>query len=103
MRASRTLSISISPIELREAERLAKRQNRSMSELVGDALRRYRRDAAAGVAALEKVVDKLREEATGNGASGLTHAEIDAEIRAVRRARARKSRVGCIRPLRAPR
>ena len=98
MRASRTLSISISPIELREAERLAKRQNRSMSELVRDALRRYqreqlRRDAATGVATLAKAVDKLREEATRNGASKLTQAEIEAEIRAVRGVRSRKSPV----------
>jgi hypothetical protein len=62
-----------------------------MSELVGDALRRYRREQPRrDTAALAKAVEKLREEAARNGASKLTPAEIDAEIRAVRGARARK-------------
>ena len=41
MRTSRTLSISLPPAQLKDAEKLAKKENRTMSELIREALRRY--------------------------------------------------------------
>jgi CopG family transcriptional regulator/antitoxin EndoAI len=45
MRTSKTLSITLPPEMLSRAERIAKRENRTMSELVREALRRYERTA----------------------------------------------------------
>jgi CopG family transcriptional regulator/antitoxin EndoAI len=44
MRTTRVLSISMPPEMLREAERLAREENRTISELVREALRCYRQD-----------------------------------------------------------
>jgi metal-responsive CopG/Arc/MetJ family transcriptional regulator len=41
MRTSRTLSISMPPAQLKLVERLAKKENRTLSELVREALRQY--------------------------------------------------------------
>jgi CopG family transcriptional regulator/antitoxin EndoAI len=41
MRTSKTLSISLSPAQLKEVEKLAKKENRTLSELIREALRRY--------------------------------------------------------------
>jgi len=45
MRASIATSLSIPPKLLREAERLAKREGRTRSELMREALRRYMADS----------------------------------------------------------
>ncbi len=45
MRASIVTSLSIPPKLLREAERLAKREGRTRSELMREALRRYMADS----------------------------------------------------------
>jgi len=41
MRASKTISISMPPNQLKEMERVAKRENRPLSELVQELFRRY--------------------------------------------------------------
>ena len=41
MRTSKIVSITLPPAMLKEAERLAKKENRTMSELVREALRYY--------------------------------------------------------------
>jgi metal-responsive CopG/Arc/MetJ family transcriptional regulator len=41
MRTTRVLSLSLPPNLIREAERLAKQEGRTKSELFGEALRRY--------------------------------------------------------------
>jgi Arc/MetJ-type ribon-helix-helix transcriptional regulator len=41
MRNSRVLSITIPPAMLKQAERVARKENRTMSELVREALRSY--------------------------------------------------------------
>jgi metal-responsive CopG/Arc/MetJ family transcriptional regulator len=41
MRTTKTLSISLPPAQLKEAEKLAKKENRTLSELVREALRCY--------------------------------------------------------------
>jgi predicted transcriptional regulator len=43
MRTTRTLSVTLPPEMLTRAEKLAKRENRTMSELVREALRQYER------------------------------------------------------------
>jgi metal-responsive CopG/Arc/MetJ family transcriptional regulator len=43
MRTTATLSITLPPAMLKEAARRAKRENRTMSELVREALRQYER------------------------------------------------------------
>jgi metal-responsive CopG/Arc/MetJ family transcriptional regulator len=87
MRATRTLSISINPVQLRQVERLARRECRTMSELVREALRRYEDQQR-----LERVNDALlaalravQEDARRSGASRLSRRQVAAEISAVRR------------------
>ena len=43
MRTSKVVSITLPPAMLKKAERLAKRENRTMSELMREALRHYQR------------------------------------------------------------
>jgi predicted transcriptional regulator len=43
MRTTKTLSVTLPPEMLSRAEKLAKRENRTMSELVREALRQYER------------------------------------------------------------
>jgi metal-responsive CopG/Arc/MetJ family transcriptional regulator len=93
MRTSKTLSISMAPDQLREITKLAKKENRTLSELVREALRRYQenRKPPAGVdfdliAALQVV----QQEAKHVGLDKMTARQIDAEISASRRERRRK-------------
>lgn len=44
MRTSKVVSITLPPAMLANAARLAKREHRTMSELIREALRRYERD-----------------------------------------------------------
>ena len=44
MRTTKILSITLPPAMLKQAERLAKEENRTKSELVREALRRYMQD-----------------------------------------------------------
>jgi predicted transcriptional regulator len=91
MRTSRTLSVSLPPAQLKRAERLAKRENRTLSELVREALRHYEQKQEAPVnydliAALRAVQGSAKRA----GLDKLTEQEIDAEVSAVRRARDKK-------------
>jgi predicted transcriptional regulator len=91
MRTSRTLSVSLPPAQLKRAERLAKRENRTLSELVREALRHYeqKQDAPVNydlIAALRAVQGSAKRA----GLDKLTEQEIDAEVSAVRRARDKK-------------
>ena len=82
MRTSKTLSITLPPEMLSRAERIAKRENRTMSELVREALRRYERTAwwdemnAYGRAKAEEL--------------GLTEADVVPLTKEVRKQRARR-------------
>jgi CopG family transcriptional regulator / antitoxin EndoAI len=84
MRTSKTLSITLPPEMLRRAELLAQRENRTMSELVREALRHYERR-------------KWWEEMNAYGrvraeAAGLTDADVIPLVKEVRKAlRARQS------------
>jgi len=91
MRTSRTLSVSLPPAQRKRAERLAKRENRTLSELVREALRQYEQKREAPVnydliAALRAV----QESAKSAGLEKLTEREIDAEVAAARRERGTK-------------
>jgi predicted transcriptional regulator len=73
MRTTKTLSVTLPPEMLTRAERLAKKEHRTMSELVREALRQYERKTwwdemnaygrataqAAGVKTEEDVVDAI--------------------------------------------
>ena len=89
MRTTRTVSISISPAQLQQVERLAREENRTMSELVREALRRYqeqqiREDAGN---ALLAALRALQQNARRKGTSKLTRRQIRAEITSARRDR----------------
>jgi predicted transcriptional regulator len=93
MRTSRTLSVSLPPAQLKRAERLARRENRTLSELVREALRHYEQKQQAPVnhdliAALRAVQDSARRA----GLDRLTEREIDAEVTASRRERDKKAK-----------
>ena len=63
-----------------------------MSELVGEALRRYEKSArTAAPGTLAEAVSLLREDARAKGTDKLTMREINAEVAAVRRGRRKKS------------
>ena len=85
MRITKTLSVSLPPKQLKEMERTAKKENRTMSELVRELYRRYVADEARREFAIN--LDVLRAAAAGTPASKLTMRQIDAEISAARRAR----------------
>ncbi len=93
MRATRTLSISISPAQLQQAEKLASREHRTMSELVREALRCYQdqRHLARVNTALLAALRALQHEAAAKGAARLTRRQINTEIAAVRRDKAARS------------
>ena len=69
---------------------MAKRQNRTMSELFREAFRRYQEQEHVRKVQLQKLkglFEETRAEAARNGTAELTEAEIDAEIKEHRRSR----------------
>ena len=83
--------MSLPPEQLKRTERLAKRENRTLSELVREALRQYEQKQESPInydliAALRAVQNGARRA----GLDKLTQAEIDTEVRATRRARDKK-------------
>ena len=94
MRTSRTKSISLPPEQLRRVERLAKRENRTISELVREALRHYeqKQEAPAINYDLLAALRAVQENAVKVGLNKMTEAAIDAEVQAVRKQRAKNIR-----------
>jgi len=89
MRTTKVLSITLPEAMLDEAKRLAKKENRTMSELIREALRRYNGSRWLAEA---QVYGEQRAIATGI----LTEADVDRvvhEARAERRALANKTRL----------
>jgi hypothetical protein len=79
------------PAQLRQAERLAKKENRTLSELVREALRQYQKKQESPVntdliAALRAVQDDARR----SGLDKLSQRAINAEISAHRREQLQK-------------
>jgi Arc/MetJ-type ribon-helix-helix transcriptional regulator len=89
MRTTKTLSVSLPPNQLKEMERTAKRENRTMSELIRELYRRYVSDEARRE--FGRALGNLRTEAVKTPAGKLTMRQIDAEIAATRRARRRRT------------
>lgn len=88
MRTSKTISVSLPPLQLKRAEKLARKENRTMSELFREALRQYEQKQETPVnndliAALKAV----QEDAQRAGLDKLSQREINAEIAASRRER----------------
>jgi hypothetical protein len=103
MRTTRSLTISVPPQQLREMERVAKKENRTMSELMRESFRRYQIEQqerqlltnslrARRLAELKEAVDALRQEATAKGLDKITTRQLNAEVDAVRKARASRKR-----------
>jgi predicted DNA-binding protein len=102
-RTTKVYSITMPPELGRQAEQLAKRESRTMSELMREAFRVYQRQAEdrrlladpsrrRNLADLKEALEALRTDAARTGASNMTMRQIDAEIGAARNARARKKR-----------
>jgi Arc/MetJ-type ribon-helix-helix transcriptional regulator len=89
MRTTKTLSVSLPPNQLKEMERTAKKENRTMSELIRELYRRYVSDEARRE--FGRALENLRTEAARTPAGKLTMRQIDAEIAASRRERRRRA------------
>lgn len=91
MRTTKSVSISLPPEQFKIAERLAKKQNRTMSELFREGLRRLEREEKRDInnellAALRAVQAHARRA----GLDRMTAREINAEIAASRRTKTSK-------------
>ena len=94
MRATKVYSITMPPDLAQQAERLARRESRTMSELFREALRRYQeprppvlvapRDFIRKLAPAPEPYKAIREDAKRKGVDKLTMAQIDREVAAVR-------------------
>ncbi len=92
MRTTKVYSITMPPEMARQAERLAKKENRTMSELMREALRRYQqplvvldtREFIRQLAPTPPPYRAIREHARRKGTAKLTLQQIDREVAAVR-------------------
>jgi Arc/MetJ-type ribon-helix-helix transcriptional regulator len=92
MRTTKSVTISLPAEQLKTAERMAKRQNRTMSELFREGLRRLEqeeewRPSPAALAQFGEIVRLIQQDARRAGLDKMTMTEIDAEIAAARKAR----------------
>jgi len=93
MRTSRTLSVSLPPAQLKRAERLARKENRTLSELIREALRYHEQRQQAPINYdLIAALRALQESAKRAGLDKLTEREIDAEVTAYRGERDKKTK-----------
>jgi Arc/MetJ-type ribon-helix-helix transcriptional regulator len=92
MRTSRTLSVSMPPTQLRLVERLAKKENRTRSELVREALRQYHQKQESPVnTELIAALRAVQEDARRSGLDKLPQRAINGEVAAYRRERRLKT------------
>ena len=93
MRNTKVYSITMPPEMAKQAERLARRENRTMSELMREALRRYEqpsvilnlREYVRQIAPTPPALRAMQEDARRKGTDKLSMAQIDREVAAVRR------------------
>ena len=93
MRNTKVFSITMPPEMAKQAERLAKKENRTMSELMREALRRYEqkpvildvREYIRQIAPTPPALEAIQEDAKRKGTDKLTMEQIDREVAAVRR------------------
>lgn len=103
MRTTKFLTISLPPEQLKTAERLARKENRTMSELFREALRRYQhqqewRPSPAALAQFNEIVRLIQQDAKRAALDKMSKREINAEVQAVRkqtRTTARKTTKRC--------
>ena len=100
MRNTKVYSITMPPEMAKHAERLARKENRTMSELMREALRRYEqpavfnlRDYIRQIAPTPPAVRAMQEDAKRKGTDKLTMAQIDREVAAVRRQQVGKKKI----------
>jgi Arc/MetJ-type ribon-helix-helix transcriptional regulator len=99
VRRSKVFSITMPPEMAKQAERLAQKENRSMSELMREAFRRYQQPVSAVdmreyvrmIAPPDPALSAIREEAKRKGTGKLTMRQIDREIKAARRERSKNA------------
>lgn len=90
MRTTENLTISLPPAVKREMERVAKKENRTLSELVRETFRHYQKPSVdvyeliRQIAPVQPETRAMREDAKRAGTDGLTMDEIQREVRAVR-------------------
>ena len=100
MRNTKVYSITMPPEMAKKAERLARKENRTMSELVREALRRYERpevilnlrEYVRQIAPTPPALQGMQEDAKRKGTDKLTMAQIDREVAAVRRQQSGKKK-----------
>lgn len=82
MRTTKTLSISLPPAQLRDVEKLAKKEHRTLSELIREALRRYQ---------IERDMDAFNAYGRAKAAElGITEADVIPLIHQMRKERREK-------------
>jgi len=101
MRTTKNLTVSLPPAMLRDMERTARRENRTLSELIRENYRRAQlaeaeRRLLAGplrashLAQLKQMLGQLRQESKAKGLDKISERQIDAEVQAVRKQRRKK-------------
>src|SRR5437879_5867202 len=99
VRTTKVFSITMPPEMAKQAERLAKKENRTISELMREALRRYQQPPAVldvreyirQLAPTPPAFQAIREQAKRRGTNKLTMQQVDREVTATRRKHARKT------------
>jgi Arc/MetJ-type ribon-helix-helix transcriptional regulator len=99
MRTTKVYSITMPPDMARQAERLAKKENRTMSELMREALRRYQqpsvvldvREYIRQLSPTPQPYQAIRADARRKGSNKLSMQQIDREVAAVRQRRDKKT------------
>jgi hypothetical protein len=98
MRTTENLTIALPPAIKRDMERAAKRENRTVGELISETWQQHRRSSdddiyerIRKIAPPHPAMQAIRDEARRNGTDKLTMAQIQREVRAVRRQQDRKN------------
>jgi predicted DNA-binding protein len=97
MRTTAAVSITLPPDMLKRAKKLAGKENRTMSELIREALRRYEQAASPAeirrqaLVEFRRVLADVREDARVAGIARLTTRQLDKEIAGGRQARRKRS------------
>jgi hypothetical protein len=96
MRTTKSVTISLPPAQFKTAERLAKKQSRTMSELFREGLRRLEEEEAMpsprALRDLGAIIRLFQQAARRTGLDKMTKREINAEITAARRDMLRRPR-----------
>jgi metal-responsive CopG/Arc/MetJ family transcriptional regulator len=91
MRTTKTISVSLPPDQLKDMEKTAKRENRTLSELIRKLFRQYQARQKTPVNfELLAAIRAVQTDAVRAGLDKMTMREINAEIAAARRERAKK-------------